>query len=175
MTTNVVQSERRIRQIESLLEQQRRINAELEQVDDDTRREVEEGLRHERAVTQMIAQSEPTTPPEYQDAFPSMCSSDAAHLSISTDLFGLAALTRPNRYSTTSLTSPPGINSRPSRSSAHFTSPPGGFARPYTATNNSNLPSQSVPGSRRQSDDEEEEDDFLFRSYDSTLHRAAAK
>lgn len=64
-----MQSERRIRHIESLLEQQRRIAAELEQVDDQTRREVEDGLRHERAVTQMIAQSEPTTPPEYQDGF----------------------------------------------------------------------------------------------------------
>lgn len=65
------QSERRIRHIEGLLEQQRRIAAELEQVDDETRREVEQGLVHERAVTQMIAQSEPTTPPEYQDAFSS--------------------------------------------------------------------------------------------------------
>ncbi len=63
------QSERRIRHIEGLLEQQRRIAAELEQVDDETRREVEQGLVHERAVTQMIAQSEPTTPPEYQDPF----------------------------------------------------------------------------------------------------------
>lgn len=63
-------SERKIRHIEVLLEQQRRIAAELEQVDNETRLEVEEGLRHERAVSQMIAQSEPTTPPEYHDAFP---------------------------------------------------------------------------------------------------------
>ena len=68
---NLTQSERKIRRIEGLLEQQRRIEAELEQVDRDTRREVEEGLRHERSVTQMIAQSEPTTPPEYQDSFQS--------------------------------------------------------------------------------------------------------
>lgn len=65
------QSERRIRHIEGLLEQQRKIAAELEQVDHETRLEVEEGLRHERAVTQMIAQSEPTTPPEYQNTLPS--------------------------------------------------------------------------------------------------------
>jgi uncharacterized coiled-coil protein SlyX len=65
-----MQSERKIRHIEGLLEQQRRIAAELEQVDDETRREIEQTLRHERAVTQMIAQSEPTTPPEYQDTFP---------------------------------------------------------------------------------------------------------
>ncbi len=60
-----------MRQIEMLLEQQRRIAAELDQVDEPTLREVEQGLRHERAVSQMIAQSEPTTPPEYQDTFSS--------------------------------------------------------------------------------------------------------
>ena len=65
------QSERRIRHIETLIEQQRRIAAELDQVDDETKRNIEEGLRHERDVTQMIAQSEPTTPPEYQDSFSS--------------------------------------------------------------------------------------------------------
>ena len=79
---NSEQSERRIRHIETLLEQQRRIAAELEQVDDETRREVEEGLRHERSVTQMIAQSEPTTPPEYQDPFPSTYALIAHCLSI---------------------------------------------------------------------------------------------
>ena len=68
------QSERNIRRAGDLLEQQRRINAELEQIDTETRREAEEGLRHERSVTQMIAQSEPTTPPEYQDTFPSTLS-----------------------------------------------------------------------------------------------------
>jgi hypothetical protein len=66
------QSERSIRRAGDLLEQQRRIAAELEQIDTETRREAEEGLRHERAVTQMIAQSEPTTPPEYQNTFPSV-------------------------------------------------------------------------------------------------------
>ena len=75
-----MQSERRIRHIESLLEQQRRIAAELEQVDDQTRRDVEDGLRHERAVTQMIAQSEPTTPPEYQDSF--QCTSSSAFFTL---------------------------------------------------------------------------------------------
>ena len=80
MYTDGEQSERRIRHIEGLLEQQRRIAAELEQVDDTTRREVEEGLRHERAVSQMMAQSEPTTPPEYQDGFPSMYNLSHLHL-----------------------------------------------------------------------------------------------
>lgn len=72
MDADFEQSERRIRHIEGLLEQQRRIAAELEQVDDQTRRDIEETLRHERSVNQMMAQSEPTTPPEYQDAFASM-------------------------------------------------------------------------------------------------------
>ena len=50
-----------------------------------------------------------------------------------------------------------------------------GVIRPYTAAAASNIPSQSVPGSRRQSDEEEdEEDDFLFGGYDSTFHREAA-
>ena len=69
--TDKLKSDRRIKHIETLLEQQRRITAELEAVDDETRREVEEGLRHERTITQMIAQSEPTTPPDYQDSFTS--------------------------------------------------------------------------------------------------------
>ncbi|KAK5172601.1 uncharacterized protein LTR77_002721 [Saxophila tyrrhenica] len=146
------QSERKIRQVEALLEQQRRINAELEQVDDQTRREVEQGLRHERAVSQMIAQSEPTTPPEYQDAF-------------------ATSAARPNRYSMNSLTSPVGLTNRPNRSSTQLTSPIAGLARPYTS-HASNMP-QSVPGSRRHSDDEED-DDFIFGGYDAGIHRAAA-
>lgn len=104
-------------------------------------------------MAQMIAQSEPTTPPEYADAFPSIFS-------------------KPNRYSSASLTSPPGIVNRPSRATSQLTSPPFQYTRPFTSS--SNLPSQSVPGSRRQSDDEEEADDFLY-NFDSSLHRAAAK
>lgn len=82
-------------------------------------------------------------------------------------------MSRPNRYSTASLMSPPGIATRPNRSSTQLTSPSGGFVRPYTA-NASNLPSQSVPGSRRHSDDEEEEEDYLYR-FETGVHRAAAK
>ena len=71
--TDREQSERRIRELQSLLEQQRSIAAELTKFDDETRREVEQGLVHERAVSDMIAQSEPTTPPEeYHDIVPSM-------------------------------------------------------------------------------------------------------
>jgi hypothetical protein len=57
----------------------------------------------------------------------------------------------------------------------HVTSPPAGVIRPYTATEkNSNIPSQSVPGSRLQSDDEEEDDEDIVL-YDPTIHRRAAK
>lgn len=70
--TNFDQSERRIRHIEQLLEQQRSIEAELEKIDNETRREVEQGLRHERAVSDIISQSEPTSPPsEAADVVPS--------------------------------------------------------------------------------------------------------
>ena len=68
--TKFKQSERKFRELQSLLEQQRSITAELNKYDDEMRREVEQGLRHERAVSDMIAQSEPTTPPEEYDAVP---------------------------------------------------------------------------------------------------------
>lgn len=108
-------------------------------------------------MSQMIAQSEPTTPPEYADAFPSIFS-------------------KPNRYSSASLTSPPGIVNRPARAATQMTSPPFQYNRPFTSSGVSsvNLPSHSVPGSRRQSDDEEEADDFLY-NFDASVHRAAAK
>lgn len=104
-------------------------------------------------MSQMIAQSEPTTPPEYADAFPSIFS-------------------KPNRYSSASLASPPGLVNRPARASTQLTSPHFNYNRPVTSS--ANLPSYSVPGSRRQSDDEEENDDYLY-NFDASVHRAAAK
>jgi len=148
------QSEQKYRHYEQLLAEQRRIQALVEQVDPELRKEVDENMRHEIAVSRMLAQSEPTTPPEYADAFPS-------------------ALSKPNRYSLQSLTSPPGIINRPSRASTQLTSPPNLYNRPFSS-HNPNLPSQSMPGSRRQSDDEEDEDDFLY-NFDASVHRAAAK
>ncbi|EME47358.1 hypothetical protein DOTSEDRAFT_69329 [Dothistroma septosporum NZE10] len=149
----ITPSERAARHYENLLQAQRKIQEELEKVDAETRREVDENIRHEHSVTQLFAQSEPTTPPEYH-VYPNNFS-------------------RTNRYSTASLTSPPGIVTRPNRSSTQLTSPSAGFARTYTTNNASNLPSQSVPGSRRQSDDEEDEADFLY-NYDNSVRRAAA-
>jgi len=69
--------------------------------------------------------------------------------------------------------SPPGIINRPNRSNTQLTSPPSHFNRPYN-NNSSGIPSQSVPGSRRQSDDEEDDDDFFY-NFDASVHRAAAK
>ena len=81
-------------------------------------------------------QSEPTTPPEYRDtAFP--------------------AFSRPNRYSSSSITSPPGLSGRSHRSGSQLTSPPSEMSHNYQPPGSSDgvLPSKSVPGSRRGSND----------------------
>lgn len=110
---------------------------ELEIFDMQAQQEEQELNRLSQDLTRVNlgAQSEPTTPPEYNpSAF------------------------RANRFSSASLnlTSPPGIRSnRQSRSgSQHITSPP--TFQPQQA---SHLPSKSVPGSRRNSDEDEEEDE----------------
>jgi hypothetical protein len=81
-------------------------------------------------------QSEPTTPPEYRDhVFPSIYS-------------------RRNRYSSSSLVSPPsGLNTRVGRSGSQIVTP---LPEPFraSATDSADkLPSKSVPGSRRGSTD----------------------
>ncbi|KAK3067053.1 hypothetical protein LTR53_016296, partial [Teratosphaeriaceae sp. CCFEE 6253] len=146
-------SEDRARRYEQLLREQRQIQAELAQVDPETRFEVEQGLRHEEAIAAMLASSEQVTPPDYAGAFPN-------------------AFSKPNRYSNASLTSVPGVTNRPSRSSTQLTSPSAGFARSYTSAG-TQYPSQSVPGSRRQSDDEEDDATFMY-GYENGVHRAAA-
>ncbi|KAK5149370.1 hypothetical protein LTR04_007141 [Oleoguttula sp. CCFEE 6159] len=70
------------------------------------------------------------------------------------------------------MTSPPGLSSRPGRSGSQLTLSPSGFTRPFTSRGVvSNLPSKSVPGSRRNSD--EDEDDYL-QEVTSYNHRSAA-
>ena len=102
-------------------------------------------------------QSEPTTPPEYRES-------------------GFTpAYPRANRYSTSSINSinsPPGLN-RPSRPGSQLTSPPPDHPRPLNPHTSSNLPSKSVPSSRRHSDEEDEEEDWAhnFTDFD---HRSAA-
>lgn len=91
--------------------------------------------------------SEPTTPPDYSDAgFPT-------------------SFSRPDRYSISSITSPPGLSNRFSQSSA----PP--VPSPSGNVNGRSLPpkppAKSMPGSRRNSDDEEYLPDELA-SYRST-------
>ena len=80
-------------------------------------------------------QSEPTTPPEYRDhVLPSV-------------------FARSNRYSSSSITSPPGLN-RTSRSGSQLTSPPAEIAQTlHNHINSDTLPSKSVPGSRRGSNE----------------------
>ena len=76
-------------------------------------------------------QSEPTTPPEYREP-----------------LFG-SVYGRTNRYSTSNITSPPGIN-RNGRSGSQLTSPPTELVQNlHNHVNADSLPSKSVPGSRR--------------------------
>ena len=82
-------------------------------------------------------QSEPTTPPEYIDlGFPT-------------------PLSRPNRFSASGIMSPPGLINRPGRADSQVTSTPIERARAYQALT-SGAPSQSVPGSRRDSDEDED-------------------
>ena len=78
-------------------------------------------------------QSEPTTPPEYRD-----------------QVFSSVFPSRPNRFSSSSLTSPPGLGVRSHRSGSQLTSPPSELrSTQYT----DGIPSKSVPGSRRGSND----------------------
>ncbi|KAJ3477192.1 hypothetical protein NLG97_g8903 [Lecanicillium saksenae] len=113
----------------------------MQKLDQQQRREAQELAQMEEEIVRLGGhQSEPTTPPEYRDhnsGFPSMFS-------------------RPNRYSTSSLTSPPGLFNRPGRSGSQVTSPPSGIMQPRYGYDEP-LPSRSVPTTRRNSDDEKEE------------------
>ncbi|KAM3482290.1 hypothetical protein MY8738_004016 [Beauveria namnaoensis] len=126
---------------ERIREQRRRFELEMQKLDQQQRREAHELAQMEEEMVRAGGhQSEPTTPPEYRDhnsGFPSMFS-------------------RPNRYSTSSLTSPPGIFNRPGRSGSQVTSPPSGIMQ-HRYGYDEPLPSRSVPTTRRNSDDEKED------------------
>lgn len=99
-------------------------------------------------------QSEPTTPPEYRNSangFPSVFS-------------------RPNRYSLSSISSPPGLANRPGRSGSQLTSPRSVLI-PSRYIMDETLPSQSVPASRRDSEQDEKEEAVR---QDPTSHRTTA-
>lgn len=125
--------------------QQRRDEQELQQMQEDLGRS---NNNNNNAGNQ----SEPTTPPEYRESssgFPS-------------------AFSRPNRYSTSSITSPPGLYNRPGRSGSQLTSPQAGIMQSRLIIDDK-LPSKSVPGSRRNSDEDEKEEAVR---QDPTSHRS---
>ncbi|KAH7155304.1 armadillo-type protein [Dactylonectria estremocensis] len=139
---------------ERIREQRRRFELEMQKLDQQQRREALELAQMEEEVGRLGGhQSEPTTPPEYRDnnsGFPSMFS-------------------RPNRYSTSSLTSPPGLFNRPARSGSQLQSPQSGIMQTrFGFEDQQQMPSRSVPTTRRNSDDEKEE---AVRQ-DPTSHRA---
>ncbi|KAI1825724.1 ARM repeat-containing protein [Xylaria intraflava] len=122
---------------EKLLEQKRRFEAEMMRLDQQ-QRELQEDLRPVLGPTGH--QSEPTTPPEYRETntgFPTMFS-------------------RPNRYSMSSVASPPGLFTRPGRSGSLLTSPQSSImpARYQDDT----IPYRSGPATRRNSDEDEKEE-----------------
>ncbi|KAK3901087.1 armadillo-type protein [Staphylotrichum tortipilum] len=137
---------------ERLREHRRRFEAEIHKLDAQQRMEERElhQMQEDLAARYGGHQSEPTTPPEYRDTpgFPSIFS-------------------RPNRYSTSSLTSPPGIFNRPSRSGSLLTSPLSGTLPSRFPFDE--IPSRSVPGSRRNSDEDEKEEAVR---QDPTSHRS---
>ncbi|PHH66643.1 hypothetical protein CDD81_6480 [Ophiocordyceps australis] len=137
---------------ERIREQRRRFELEMQRLDQQQRREAQELAQMEEEIGQIGGhQSEPTTPPEYHDGsgFPSIFS-------------------RPNRYSTSSIASPPGLYNRPARSGSQITSPPSGPIQHRYGFEEA-LPSRSVPTTRRNSDDEKEE---AVRQ-DPTSHRSS--
>ncbi|EFY88333.1 RNA-binding protein, putative [Metarhizium acridum CQMa 102] len=136
---------------ERIREQRRRFELEMQRLDQQQRREAQELAQMEEEIRIAGHQSEPTTPPEYRDnsGFPSIFS-------------------RPNRYSTSSLASPPGFN-RPARSGSQLTSPPSGLTQQRYGFDERAMPSRSDPNTRRNSDDEEKEEAVR---QDPTSHRS---
>ena len=139
---NCLQLETKRRQNEELREKRRRFEAELDRFKGQQERSEQELDQMIQAFNQTNMnvghQSEPTTPPEYRDT-------------VSSSVFS-----RQNRYSMSTLTSPPGLGKTSSgqRSGSILTSPPTEIAQ--TLHNNitaDTLPSKSVPASRRGSND----------------------
>ncbi|KAK3946105.1 armadillo-type protein [Diplogelasinospora grovesii] len=143
--------EKKKQDYERLREHRRKFEAEFEKLEAQQRAEERELQRMQADLKFAGHQSEPTTPPEYHDVtgFPNMFS-------------------RPNRYSTSSLTSPPGLFNRPARSGSQLVSPQSNIIGSRFAFDDQ-LPSRSVPGSRRNSDEDEKEEAVR---QDPTSHRS---
>ncbi|KAI9800409.1 MAG: hypothetical protein M1833_003295 [Piccolia ochrophora] len=140
---------------EMLREHRRRWAAEMQKLDSHLQSNDQELLKMKQDLDRAKAgsghQSEPTTPPEFQDpGFPS-------------------SLSRPTRYSASSMTSPPGLSYRFGTAGSQLTSP--ASKRISAPVISSKMPSKSVPGSRRNSDENEPESTF---DQEPVGHRSAA-
>lgn len=157
LLTTVLQLEKKKQEYERIRDQRMRFERQMLQLEAAQRREAAELAKMEEEYGRIGGhQSEPTTPPEYHDSsgFPSMFS-------------------RPNRYSMSSVTSPPGLYNRPARSGSQLASPPAGVIASHNGFGfdsqaQHHMPSRSVPGTRRNSDDEKDE---AVRQ-DPTSHRS---
>ena len=152
----MLQLEKKKLEYEKIVEQRRRFEAEMQKLAAQQRLEEMELLRMQEDLGRGAAltghMSEPTTPPEYRETsagFPTMFS-------------------RPNRYSTSSLVSPHTFSNRPGRSGSQLTSPQSSMM-PSRFNFDDQIPSRSVPGSRRNSDDDEKEEALR---QDPTSHRS---
>ena len=136
-----LQLEHKRRQNEELREKRRRFEAELDKFKGQQERSEQELEQMIQAFDQNAIvghQSEPTTPPEYRESVPP------------------SVFSRQNRYSASTLVSPPGLKSmnRSQRSGSILTSPPAEIAQTlHNHINTDTLPSKSVPASRRGSND----------------------
>jgi len=149
---NCDQTERNARQYEELLALQRRIQAQMAMIDPETRREVDEVQRLEQDISNFTSSvlSEPTTPTNHTNGH-----------------------TANNRFSSV-LASPSMFPSDTSRADSQMTSPPSEFKRPITSHTISQLPSQSVPGSKRNSEHEVSDEDYGY-GFPETRQKAGAK
>jgi len=147
-------TEKKAREYEALLAQQRRIQAQMELIDPETRREVDEVKRLEHDISQFTSGvlSEPATPPDY-------------HRSLNG-----SAVPYTNRFSGSFVTSPSFAN----RTSAQVNSPGAEYQRPFTSHAANQIPSRSVPGSQRNSDHEGSDDDHTY-GHNDVRHKAGAK
>jgi hypothetical protein len=150
------QIEKKKQEYERIRDQRMRFERQMLQLEAAQRREAAELAKMEEEMGRIGGhQSEPTTPPEYHDSsgFPTV-------------------LSRPSRYSMSSLTSPPGFHNRPARSGSQLASPPSGVMMGNSGfgfdSQQQHIPSRSVPATRRNSDDEKDE---AVRQ-DPTSHRA---